>query len=125
MNKILLKWGGGFWFVITGVALTLMAGDWYDSLSRPLLWAALLMGLNILMEAFNLKYAAQKTTDDFVKNFFRGKLVRVVIILAIFFTIYVNMAANGFIFIVVFFILYFLFQIIEIYIFHTHKTKRF
>lgn len=84
-------------------------------------YAGLLALLNIFLTAFFLEKNLKKMGKEFVKVFFRSTLIRLAIILMIFFTILVKMSLNHFVFGVGFLILYFLSQMIEIYILHTNK----
>ncbi len=119
-------WTGGLVLSVAGgvIALSLWLGHGTDGMVSAVAWGTLLFFINMILDTFFLIKSLKNDADSFVKRFFRGKLVRVVIVLMIFFTIWVFVALNRFIFVVTFFILYFLFQIIEIYILHKHNSKR-
>jgi len=88
-----------------------------------LLCAAILAGLNLFLTVYLIEKNLTKNKNEFIKNFLQSTIIRIVILLAIFFTIVVIMPLNHFVFSVAFFILYFLFQMIEIYILHTNKRS--
>lgn len=109
-------------FIYTVVAYFII--DTYDQSEPEILgfvFAALLALINIFLTAFFLEKNLKKKGKEFVKVFFRSTLIRLAIILMIFFTILVKMSLNHFVFGVGFLILYFLSQMIEIYILHTNK----
>ncbi len=122
-----LLWISGM--VLAALALLLVVLLLLLSADRETIWAVAwgggLFTLNMVLDTLFLIKSMKKDADSFVRQFFSGKLVRVVIVLMIFFTIWVFAALNRFIFVVTFFILYFLFQIMEIYILHKHNSKRF
>ena len=122
MDKILLRRGALLLTLPLGMAFV----QFYLGNSKAALMiasATLVMALNIALEALFLRRSIHNGGESFFKRYLSGKLVRLVIIIAIFFTIYVKIVAKSFVFIVLFFILYFLFQIIEIHLIHTYKTK--
>ena len=85
------------------------------------LFAGLLAVLNMIL-AFNfIDKNLTKSQNEFMKSFMKSTILRLVIVLAIFFTILLTMSLNHFVFSIGFFILYFLFQMIEIYILHTNQ----
>ena len=122
-----LLWTGGMALSAAGLLLTLLLW-WADAGEGTVYGVAcgsVLFIINMVLDTLFLIKSLKNDADSFVKRFFRGKLVRIVIVLMIFFTIWVFIALNRFIFVVTFFILYFLFQIMEIYILHKHNSKRF
>ncbi len=119
-------WTGGAALSAAALLLTLLL--WWGRVAEETVlgvaWGSGLFFINMILDTLFLIKSLKEDADSFVKRFFRGKLVRIVIVLMIFFTIWVFIALNRFIFVVTFFILYFLFQIIEIYILHKHNSKR-
>ncbi len=85
--------------------------------------AGVLCALNVLTTLFFIKKNLKKEGIEFVKGYTRSTLIRLFLLLAIFFTIVLKMPVNHFVFSVAFFILYFLFQMIEIYVLHTYKQS--
>jgi len=83
--------------------------------------AGVLALLNLLLTVFFIDKNLTKNQKEFMKSFLQSTIIRLVIILAIFFTILVVVPLNHFVFGIGFLILYFLFQMIEIYILHTNK----
>ena len=77
--------------------------------------------INLALTVFFIKKNISKNNIEFIKGFFLSTIVRIIILVAIFFTIVLKLPLNHFVFGVAFFILYFLFQIIEIYFLHTNK----
>ncbi len=98
-----------------------------DKIGKPEILAFLLAGavctLNVLFTLFFIKKILKKDDIDFVKTFIGSTLFRLIILLGIFFTIVLKLPVNHFVFSVAFFILYFLFQAVEIYILHTFKQS--
>jgi hypothetical protein len=87
-----------------------------------LVTAAILAFLNVLTAIIFISKNLTKNDREFVKSFVLSLSVRLVILLAIFFTIVLKMPVNHFVFSTGFIILYFLFQIVEIYVLHTNKS---
>jgi len=85
------------------------------------IYAGILAVLNLILTMFFIDKNLTKKQNEFIKSFMQSTILRLVIILAIFFTIVLLMQLNHFVFSIGFFILYFLFQMIEIYILHTNK----
>jgi uncharacterized membrane protein len=83
--------------------------------------AGILAILNLVLTVLLIEKNLAKNKNEFIKSFLQSTIIRVVILLAIFFTILLIMPLNHFVFSVAFFILYFLYQMIEIYILHTNK----
>ena len=83
--------------------------------------AGALAVVNLFLTVFLIEKNLAKNKNEFIKSFLQSTMIRIVILLAIFFTLLVIMSLNHFVFGIGFFILYFLFQIIEIYILHTNK----
>ena len=83
--------------------------------------AGVLALLNLFLTIFFIDKNLTKNQNEFMKSFLQSTIIRLIIILAIFFTIMVAMPVNHFVFGIGFLILYFLFQMIEIYILHTNK----
>ena len=83
--------------------------------------AGALAVVNLFLTVFLIEKNLTKNKNEFIKSFLQSTMIRIVILLAIFFTLLVIMSLNHFVFGIGFFILYFLFQIIEIYILHTNK----
>ena len=77
--------------------------------------------LNLFLTVFFIDKNLTKNQNEFMKSFLQSTIIRLIIILAIFFTILVAVSLNHFVFGIGFLILYFLFQMIEIYILHTNK----
>ena len=87
--------------------------------------AGLLALLNLLFTMVFIKRNIKKDYRMFIKGFGQSTIVRIVIIAAIFFTILLILPLNHFVFGIAFLILYFLFQMIEIFILHTLKDTGF
>ncbi len=105
-----LLWTGGLALSAAGLLLTLLLW-WADAGEGTVYGVAcgsVLFIINMVLDTLFLIKSLKNDADSFVKRFFRGKLVRIVIVLMIFFTIWVFIALNRFIFVVTFFILYFL-----------------
>jgi len=85
--------------------------------------AGIMSFLNMAITLFIIEKKLKKSHNEFVKGFIVSLVSRMVVLIAIFFTIEAKMVLNYFVFGIAFFILYFLFQIIEIYILHTHKRS--
>lgn len=83
--------------------------------------AGVLAIVNIFLTVWLIEKNLTKNKNEFIKGFLQSTIIRIVILLAIFFTIIVLVPLNHFVFGIGFFILYFLFQMIEIYILHTNK----
>ena len=113
-------------FVGYGVfsSLLVFVKDYQKGEISALLLAGILALINIVFVVFFLVKKLGRPEKEFVSSFWRITLMRMVIILAIFFTILTKITLNHFVFTVAFFILYFLFQMIEIYILHTAKLFR-
>ena len=77
--------------------------------------------VNLFLTLFLIEKNLTNNKNEFIKAFLYSTILRIVILLAIFFTIIVIVPLNHFVFGIGFFILYFLFQMIEIYILHTNK----
>jgi len=86
-----------------------------------LVLAGALAVINLVLTVFFIEKNLAKNKNEFIKGFLKSTIIRIVVLLAIFFTIMIIMSLNHFVFGVGFFILYFLFQMIEIYILHTNK----
>ena len=87
--------------------------------------AGLLALLNLLFTMVFIKRNIKKDYRMFIKGFGQSTFVRIVIIVAIFFTILLKLPLNHFVFGTAFLILYFLFQMIEIFILHNLKDTGF
>lgn len=87
--------------------------------------AGLLALLNLMFTMVFIKRNIKKDYREFIKGFGQSTLIRIVIILAIFFTILLKLPLNHFVFGFAFLILYFLFQMIEIFILHNFKDTGF
>lgn len=98
--------------------------NFQDGLGKALLYAGLLGSINVFLNIFFAVKNLKKPDNDFIKSFWMSIFFRMLILLGMFFTILIKVPLNHFVFTVAFFILYFLFQIIEIYILHTAKLFR-
>jgi len=98
-----------------------------DKIGKPGLLGFLFAGVictgNVLFTLFFIKKILKKPDIEFVKGFTQSTLIRLFTLLAIFFTIVLKTPVNHFVFSVAFFILYFIFQMVEIYILHTYKQS--
>lgn len=83
--------------------------------------AGLLAFVNIYATLFFLENILKKPHKEFVKLYKGSTLIRIFFLVAIFFTIMLNMPVNHFVFSVAFFILYFLFHAIQIFLLHSYK----
>jgi len=88
---------------------------------QAFVFAGILALLNFVMAVILIDKNLAKKQNEFIKAFMQSTILRLVIILAIFFTIILMMPLNHFVFSIGFFILYFLFQMIEIFVLHTNK----
>lgn len=120
-NKI-YKYSGILFLVYMLVAAIISFAEKYDDLDiLALIMAGVLALLNVFLTIFFIRKNNNKSNQEFIKGFFLSTIVRIVILLTIFFTIVLKLPLNHFVFTVGFFILYLLFQIIEIYLLHTNK----
>ena len=92
-----------------------------DAEIQAFILAGVLAILNMILAMVFIDKNLAKHQDEFMKSFMQSTIVRLVIVLAIFFTIILLMSLNHFVFSIGFFILYFLFQIVEIYLLQTVK----
>jgi hypothetical protein len=88
---------------------------------QALVFAAILALLNFILALIFIDKNLTKKQKEFINALMKSTILRLVIILAIFFTIILFVPLNHFVFSIGFFILYFLFQMIEIYVLHTNK----
>ena len=88
---------------------------------QAFVFACILALLNFIIAVILIDKNLAKKQNEFIKAFMQSTILRLVIILAIFFTIILMIPLNHFVFSIGFFILYFLFQMIEIFILHTNK----
>lgn len=111
-------------FVLISYALTVYAFYYGLDLGKAEIYGFSLAGsvnlLNFVSAMFFVERSLSKSNHEFIKAFVRSTIVRVVILVGIFFTIVLIMPLNHFVFSVSFVILYFLFQMLEIYILHTN-----
>lgn len=98
--------------------------DYSVEFGKAFIFAGFLGSVNIFLNIFFVVKNLKKRNNDFIQSFWKSILVRMFILLGMFFTTLVNVHLNHFVFTAAFFILYFLFQIIEIYILHTAKLFR-
>ena len=85
------------------------------------IFAGILTTINIIATLFLLEKTIQKPAKQFLKSFMTSTLLRLFFLLLIFLLTMTMVTLNHFVFGIGFFILYFLFQMIEIYILHTNK----
>ena len=83
--------------------------------------AGMLAVLNMILAMIFIDKNLTKNQNEFMKSFMKSTIIRLATVLAIFFTILLLMSLNHFVFSIGFFILYFLFQMIEIFILHTNQ----
>ena len=95
--------------------------DFGDPEILALVLAGALAIVNLFLTVILIEKNLTKNKNEFIKGFLQSTMIRMLILLAIFFTIMVLLSLNHFVFGIGFFILYFLFQMIEIYILHTNK----
>jgi len=95
--------------------------NYNDPEIQAFIFAGILALLNFVLALIFIDKNLTKKQNEFIKAFMHSTILRLVIILAIFFTIILLMPLNHFVFSIGFFILYFLFQMIEIYVLHTNK----
>jgi hypothetical protein len=105
------------------VIALLVTGQIQNAGLLALIYAGVICTLNVSITLFFIKKLLKKPGYEFVKGFNSSVLIRLFLLLAIFFTIILKMPVNHFVFTVAFFILYFLFQVIEVYILHTYKQS--
>ena len=84
-------------------------------------FAGLLASINIIIALTLIEKNLQKSEENFVKSFMLSTLIRLFFLILIFLLIMTILSLNHFVFSVAFFILYFLFQMVEIYILQTLK----
>jgi len=84
-------------------------------------FAGLLASINIIITLVLIEKNLQKSEDNFVKSFMLSTLIRLFFLILIFLLIVTIVSLNHFVFSIAFFILYFLFQMVEIYILQTLK----
>lgn len=106
--------------IVATIVVTVNNYDQLDILA--LIIAGGLALLNLFFTMVFIKKNIHKRNTAFIKGFFLSTIVRLIILVAIFFTIVLNLPLNYFVFGVSFFILYFLFQIIEIFFLHTNNA---
>lgn len=106
--------------IVATIVVTVNNYDQSDILA--LIIAGGLALLNLFFTMVFIKKNIHKRNTAFIKGFFLSTIVRLIILVAIFFTIVLNLPLNYFVFGVSFFILYFLFQIIEIFFLHTNNA---
>ena len=97
--------------------------DYDTQFIKGFVFAAILAVINIIITIFFIDFSLKKPTNEFVKIFLGTTILRLILVLTIFFTIVWVVSLNHFVFSVAFFILYFLFQIMEIYLLHTYKQS--
>jgi len=110
-----------FILYITGTYFIVQKYDYGEPEILAFVFAGVLAIVNLVLTVFLIEKNLTKNKNDFIKGFLQSTMIRIAILLAIFFTIMVIMSLNHFVFGIAFFILYFLFQMIEIYILHTNK----
>jgi hypothetical protein len=118
------KYITGILFVYFGLAIFLYM---YDIIEKSgilgFIFAGVVCTLNVFFTLFFINKILKKPDNEFVKGYIKTTVFRLFILLAIFFTIMLKMPVNHFVFSGAFFILYFLFQMVEIYILHTYKQS--
>jgi len=95
--------------------------DYGQAEIKAFIYAGMLAILNMVLALIFIDKNLTKNQNEFMKSFMKSIIIRLVTVLAIFFTILLVMSLNHFVFSIGFFILYFLFQMIEIYILHTNQ----
>ncbi len=113
---ILLLYAVGSWFYLGG-------SESGEEDLRALVLAALMALLYMIASAFSVHRVLKKPSAEFVRSFMKNIIIRMGGLLAIFFTILLIIPLNHFVFIASFFILYFLFQIVEIYLLHNRYKQ--
>lgn len=125
MLKQFIKFGLVLIVLYTIISIIIAYYSKYNSESvSALIFAGILATINIVIVVFFLTRILKKPADQFLKAFWMSTLIRMLFLLAMFFTILTQVTLNHFVFTAAFFILYFLFQMIEIYILHTAKQFR-
>ncbi|KAA3611260.1 MAG: hypothetical protein D8M58_14925 [Calditrichaeota bacterium] len=124
MLKELFKYISGILVIYTGVVILIYFNSKIETAEiLGFVLAGVLCTINVFITLFFIKKILKKPDIEFVKGYIRSTLIRLFFLLAIFFTIVMKMPVNHFVFSVAFFILYFLFQTVEIYILHTFKQS--
>jgi len=113
---ILLLYSAGAWLFLSG------SESGKEDL-QALILAALLALLYMVASAYSVHRVLKKPAGEFVRSFMKNMIIRMGGLLAIFFTILLIIPLNHFVFIASFFILYFLFQIVEIYLLHNRYKQ--
>ncbi len=85
--------------------------------------AGLLVSFNFIITLYIIDKNLTTRKNSFVNSFLIMTLIRFVFLLIIFFTIVSLDTINHFVFSAAFFILYFLFQMVEVYNLHTFKES--
>ena len=90
---------------------------------KACLYAGIIAVINVLIAFFSIIFIGRKPAANFTKLFLITFSIRFLFLLGIIIIILLKGEADQFTFLVSFFILYFLFQIWEIYIIHRHLKQ--
>lgn len=97
--------------------------EYTPEIKRACLYAGIIAFINVLIAFFSILLIGKKPAANFTKLFLITFSIRFLFLLGIIIIILLKGGADQFTFLVSFFILYFLFQIWEIYIIHRHLRQ--
>ncbi len=120
-----------FFIGILGILAVYAAGAWgfstilhFDAQKvNGLWWSGIINTVNIVVAFLIIKFTIHKEARQFMKMFFSGMGIRVLLLLAALLIILKKGEVNQFTFILSFFILYVLFQMWEIWMINSYLRK--